>query len=358
MESRKVQKVGYSTITVSLPSGWVKQNNISPGDLVFIIPEKDGTLKIVPSQIAQKEEAEEYIINADACDEPGMLERIIIGSYILGRDVIRVTSSSRIRKEHINEIRRIVRKLIGLGILEETPENILLQCSVDVTKFKLDMLFRRLSVIASTILSEAMQAFLERNNDLAEEAINREDEADTIYYLAVRLLLSAQIKPDIAEKIGATDILIIPATRLMLQNLELIADYSEDIAKAVIKLEVYRDKLSKDVIERIFRLSELAQTIFQKAVDCVFTGDIKVANGLLEMQNVLEIESNRLMQELPEIPYLRLIVSTLDKIADKGATIAHIAINRALEEPSKYVEDIIRIVKHVRTLPLPTRKKT
>ena len=358
MESRKVQKVGYSTITVSLPSGWVKQNNISPGDLVFIIPEKDGTLKIVPSQIAQKEEAEEYIINADACDEPGMLERIIIGSYILGRDVIRVTSTNRIRKEHINEIRRIVRKLIGLGILEETPKNILLQCSVDVTKFKLDMLFRRLSVIASTILSEAMQAFLERNNDLAEEAINREDEADTIYYLAVRLLLSAQIKPDIAEKIGATDILIIPATRLMLQNLELIADYSEDIAKAVIKLEVYRDKLSKDVIERIFRLSELAQTIFQKAVDCVFTGDIKVANGLLEMQNVLEIESNRLMQELPEIPYLRLIVSTLDKIADKGATIAHIAINRALEEPSKYVEDIIRIVKHVRTLPLPTRKKT
>ena len=358
MESRKVQKVGYSTITVSLPSGWVKQNNISPGDLVFIIPEKDGTLKIVPSQIAQKEESEEYIINADACDEPGMLERIIIGSYILGRDVIRVTSTNRIRKEHINEIRRIVRKLIGLGILEETPKNILLQCSVDVTKFKLDMLFRRLSVIASTILSEAMQAFLERNNDLAGEAINREDEADTIYYLAVRLLLSAQIKPDIAEKIGATDILIIPATRLMLQNLELIADYSEDIAKAVIKLEVYRDKLSKDVIERIFRLSELAQTIFQKAVDCVFTGDIKVANGLLEMQNVLEIESNRLMQELPEIPYLRLIVSTLDKIADKGATIAHIAINRALEEPSKYVEDIIRIVKHVRTLPLPTRKKT
>lgn len=358
MESRKVQKVGYSTITVSLPSGWVKQNNISPGDLVFIIPEKDGTLKIVPSQIAQKEEAEEYIINADACDEPGMLERIIIGSYILGRDVIRVTSTNRIRKEHINEIRMRVRKLIGLGILEETPKNILLQCSVDVTKFKLDMLFRRLSVIASTILSEAMQAFLERNNDLAEEAINREDEADTIYYLAVRLLLSAQIKPDIAEKIGATDILIIPATRLMLQNLELIADYSEDIAKAVIKLEVYRDKLSTDVIERIFRLSELAQTIFQKAVDCVFTGDIKVANGLLEMQNVLEIESNRLMQELPEIPYLRLIVSTLDKIADKGATIANIAINRALEEPSKYVEDIIRIVKHVRTLPLPTRKKT
>ena len=361
MESRKVQKVGYSTMTVSLPSEWAKQNNINPGDLVFLIPEKDGTLKIMPSQIAQKEEAEEYIINADACDEQGLLERIVVGSYILGRDVIRVTSATRIRKEHVDEIRRIVRKLIGLGILEETPKNILLQCSVDPTKFKLDMLTRRLSLIASTILSETMRAFLDNNKSLANEAINREDEADTIYYLAVRLLLSAQSKPDIAEQIGATDILFIPATRLILQYLELIADYSEDMAKKIIAIEVYRDKLEKDIVENICHLGELTQTIFQRAVDCVFTRDLKVANGVLEMKNVLEMESERLMRELPEIPFLRAIISCLDKIADKGATIADVAINRALEKPSKYVENIIRTVKHVRTLPSlppPTRKKT
>jgi phosphate uptake regulator len=357
LESRKVQKVGYSTMTVSLPSEWAKQNNINPGDLVFLIPERDGTLKIVPSQMALKEEAEEYIINADACDEQGMLERIIVGSYILGRDVIRVTSSSRIEKAHVDEIRRIVRKLIGLGILEETPNNILLQCSVDPAKFKLDMLIRRLSLIASTILSEAMQAFLERNDSLANEAISREDEADTIYYLAVRLLLSAQARPSVAEQIGATDILFIPATRLILQYLELIADYSEDIAKKIINMEPYRDKIPKEIVERIYHMSELTQTIFQKALDCIFTRDLKVANGVLEMKNVLEMEAEKLMREAPEIPYLRANISCLNKIADKGATIADIAINRALEQPRKDVEHIIRIVKHVRTAPLPTKKK-
>lgn len=345
-------------MTVSLPSEWAKQNNIKPGDLVFLIPERDGTLKIVPGQIAQKEEAEEYIINADACDEQGMLERVIVGSYILGRDVVRVTSSSRISKAHVDEVRRIVRKLIGLGILEETQKNILLQCSVDPAKFKLDMLIRRLSLIASTILSEAMQAFLEKNESLAQEAINREDEADTIYYLAVRLLLSAQLKPDIAEQIGATDILFIPATRLILQYLELIADYSEDMARKIVDLEIYRDKLAKDDVEKIYHLSELTQTIFQKALDCIFTRDLRVANGVLEMENVLEIECNKLMRELPEIPYLRAIVSCLNKIADKGATLADIAINRALERPSKDVENIVRTVRHVRTLPLSIKKKT
>jgi hypothetical protein len=76
------------------------------------------------------------------------------------------------------------------------------------------------------------------------------------------------------------------------------------------------------------------------------------------MANVLEIECNKLMHELPEIPYLRAIVSCLNKIADKGATLADIAINRALERPSKDVENIVRTVRHVRTLPLPIKKKT
>ena len=352
MEGRKVQKVGYSTITVSLPSKWVKQNKIRPGDLVFVSIEKDGTLRIMPSQIALREEAEEYIINADACSEPGMVERIIIGSYILGRDVIRVSSQSRIRGECVHEIRRIVRKLIGLGILEETPNHILLQCSIDPTKFKLDMLIRRLAVVASTILSDALQALVEGNYAMAEEAISREDEADMIYYLAVRLLLSAQMKPDIAEQIGATDTRFIPAIRLILQYLELVADYSEDIAREVLELKIYRDKVPKDLIKTIFDIGEMTRTILDKAVDCLFTGDIKVANSLLQLKETIEIECNKFLQVAPVVPHLRSIVSTLQKIADKGATIAEIAINRSLETRGKGVDEILRVVKHVRQLPV------
>jgi phosphate uptake regulator len=357
LEIRKVQRVGHSTMTVSLPNEWIKEQGIKPRDLLFIMPERDGSLKIMPRHIAQREEAEEYIVNADACDEPGMLERIIVGSYILGRDVIRVTSTSRIGKNHIDEVRRIVQKLIGLGILEETPKSILLQCSIDSTKFKLDMLIRRLALIASTILSEAMQGFKEKKYDIVEEAIAREDEADKIYYLAVRLLLSAQVKPAIAEEVGMVDLLFIPAARLILQYLELVADYSEYLAREVLEMEVYRSRLPEDVVDRIFHLSELTQTILQKSIECIFTRDLKVANQLLEMRKVLEIDLNRLMREAPEIPYIRSILSCLSKIADKGATMAEIAINRALEDPSKYVGDVVQAVRHVRTLPLTIGKK-
>jgi len=357
VESRKVQKVGYSTITVSLPSEWVRQNSIEPGDLVFIVPELDGTLRIVPRDLARREESEEYIINADVCDDKRLLERLIVGSYILGRDVIRITSTSRIKSECVEEVRGIVRKLIGLGILEETPKNILLQCSVDPTKFQMDMLIRRLSLIALTIYSEAMQTLLEKDTTLAADAISREDEADMIFFLATRLLVLAQRKRDLAEKIGLTKLILIPCTCLILQYLELIADYSEDIAKRIIELEKYKATLSKTTLERIYHLGELTQTIFQKAVDCIFTRDLKIANSLLEMRNVLESEFEKEMRELPEIPYLRTIVSTLSKIADKGAIIAKLAINTTLMKSDEQVGKILKIRKHERTTPLSVETK-
>ncbi|MEA2090431.1 MAG: phosphate uptake regulator PhoU [Thermoproteota archaeon] len=357
MESRKVQKVGYSTITVSLPSRWVKRHNIKPSDLVFIVPEVDGTLRIVPSDLARKEEAEEYIVNADVCVEKGFLERLIVGSYLLGRDVIRITSTSRIKSECVEEARGIVHKLIGIGILEETPKNILLQCSVDPTKFQMDMLIRRLSLIASTIYSEAMQALLEKDTTLAIDAINREDEADMIYFLATRLLVLAQRKRDIAEKIGLTKIILIPCTCLLLQYLELIADYSEDIAKQVIELEKYKAPLSKTTLEKIDHLGELTHTIFQKAVDCIFTKDLKIANSLLEMHKVLESEIEQETYKEQEIPHLRTIISTLSKIADKGATIANLSINTTLMKSDKEIGRILKIKKHERTVPFPVKRK-
>jgi phosphate uptake regulator len=357
VESRKVQKVGYSTMTVSLPSEWVKRKNIKPGDIVFIVPEIDGTLRIVPSDLARREEAEEFIVNADVCDEKRMLERLVVGSYILGRDVVRITSTSRIKSECIGEVRKIVQRLIGLGILEESPKNILLQCSIDPTKFQMDMLIRRLSLIASTIYSEAIQALLKNDTTLAMDAISREDEADMIFFLATRLLVLAQRKRDIAEKIGFSKLILIPCTCVILQYLELIADYSEYMAKEVIELQKSKIKLGKPILEKVYQLSEVTETIFQKAVDCIFTKDLKVANSLLEMHKVLESEIEQEMHQLSENPYLRTIVSTLSKIADKGAVIAKLAINTILMKSDEQVGKILKIKRHTRTTPLPVKRK-
>ena len=101
MESRKVQRVGYSTYSVSLPKNWVKEVGLKPGDIVMLNEEKDGSLKLVPSNLVErKAQTEECVINSDFCTDPGMLERIIVGNYTLGLDSFSVVSSSRISRGH------------------------------------------------------------------------------------------------------------------------------------------------------------------------------------------------------------------------------------------------------------------
>lgn len=282
------------------------------------------------------ERVQEYVCNSDLCDEPRMLERIIVGSYILGRDLFSVISSERVSSEHAGETRRIMRKLIGLGIVEETADRITLQCSVDPRKYSLDMLLRRVSTISLTIVKEATQALIDSDISLAEDAISREDEADMMYLLAMRLLISAQRRREVAEEIGLKDPLHILYFGLMLRYLELIADYAEEIAHRVVELlRRYPNRLPKWVVERIGQLNDLAYDLVMRSVDCFFIGDIKVANSILEMQKFIESERDKLTQKLPEIPHLRLILWNITRIADNGKGIAFIAINNALERKTK-----------------------
>ena len=48
MESRKIQRVGYSTFSISLPKEWVENTGLKQGDLIMIATEKDGSLKLIP----------------------------------------------------------------------------------------------------------------------------------------------------------------------------------------------------------------------------------------------------------------------------------------------------------------------
>jgi phosphate uptake regulator len=154
--------------------------------------------------------------------------------------------------------------------------------------------------------------------------------------LAMRLLISAQRKREVAEEIGLKDPLHILYFGLMLRYLELIADYAEEIARRVIELlQKYKDRLSKKIIEKINNLNDLAHDLVLKSVDCFFIGDIKIANSLLEMLSFIELERDKLTQELPEIPHLRLILWNINRIADNGGGIALVAINNALERKTE-----------------------
>jgi phosphate uptake regulator len=333
--NRKIQRVGRSTLSISIPRLWAKERGIQQGDNVLLVSESDGSLRLIPSKsYKSRERLEECICNSDLCDEPRLLERIIVGNYILGREIISVISSERVSSEHIEEIREITSKLIGLAIVEETPDLITLQCSVDPRKYSLEMLLRRLSTISLTMVKESGQALVHFDTSLAKVAMKREDEADAMYSLALRLLISAQRRREIAEEIELSNPLHILYFGLMLRYLELVADYAGENARRAFVLEKYKDRLPEWVVQRIGNLNDLAYDLLVKSVDCFFIGDIKIASNTMNIQESIESERDKLMRELPEIPNLRLMLWNITRIADCGQSIALVGLNNALERKS------------------------
>ena len=347
MENRKVQRVGKLTLSVSLPNTWAKEHGVKQGDLIAFRPENDGSLRLMLSPLAEKIGASsEVSVPAELCNEPGLLERIIVGNYVLGRDTIRIVAPRRLNSTHISNVRNVLHKLIGLSIIEETSNQLILQCSVDPSKFPIDIVIRRLYVLASTICQEAMQALFEDNSDLAKGAILREDEADMMCFLALRLLLLTQQDRGLAKKISLTDPLHLMGNRHVVSLLEEMADWGENMAESALAMKTHGENISKQLINSISKISELSIKISNGAINSLFSGDISAANrSINDHKKLIELEEDKIINGItnnirhPEsISCLRSLIWGIRRIGEIGAEIAQVAINRALEKSIKYSE--------------------
>src|SRR5581483_1676485 len=106
VESRKVQKVGTSTLSVSLHKEWAEKQGVEKGDILMFEDLRDGSLRIAPSKLGGPRIRDAvYVINADLATDKGMLGRIVVGNYVIGRNHLVIRSKTRIKSEHIREVR-------------------------------------------------------------------------------------------------------------------------------------------------------------------------------------------------------------------------------------------------------------
>ena len=335
MEPRKIQKVGYSTLSVSIPMNWAKKTGIKKGDVVFISEESDGALRITPEP-TKTEDQSIYVVNVDNCDNTKVLARVIVGNYVLGRNLIKVESERRLMREQIESIREVTQKLLGIGIIEESDRHLLLQCSIDPKNFPIDTVIRRLYVITSIMFKEGMDALIDRDMELAKDALAREHEADTIFWLLTRLLASAQQSRLVSEAIGINEPMDVVENNLIAWYLEMIGDRLYAIAQNVISLEDLRNDEEEELFERLSQIGLVVFTMFDQAMKSMFDGDIKLASDAVDLYEAVGREEDSLLKEFtenhnPELSaFVNEIAWDLRIIAEYSTAIANISIDSVL----------------------------
>ncbi|MEM2067162.1 MAG: hypothetical protein QXJ88_01170, partial [Nitrososphaerota archaeon] len=118
---RRLQRLGTTTLVVSLPKQWVAERRLRPGDIVYIEVNGD-SLQIHSREVVQ--EPTSVTINADEVEKPEVLARIVASCFLQGYDIVRVVSNSGFTGTQIQEILATVESLPGFEVVEQTARQI------------------------------------------------------------------------------------------------------------------------------------------------------------------------------------------------------------------------------------------
>jgi phosphate uptake regulator len=340
METRKVQRLGPSTLAMTLPAEWAKEHDVKKGDEVSLRMGGKGTLTVLPESASTEDS--KAVIRADALDADA-LERAIVAQYVLGRRIIHVEKAEgALDSEHINAVYRAETQLMGLGVIEETPERIAIRCSVDPEDFELDNLLRRLENTGSTMRGEAIKALAHGNPDLAQRALNRERQANKIFVLLLRLIFTAYQNPNLCRAVGVESGFPLIGYRSVAKNLELTADNAEDIANICLDADGHTLDVDSATMRRIREFTDQVDEITAKAVQAVVERDYDLTVEVKELFTEISDRERDILADLPEMPNdelleVREVLVSLQQTAQYAVRNAEIAANLALDEESEHV---------------------
>jgi phosphate uptake regulator len=341
METRKVQRLGPSTLAMTLPAEWAKEHNVDKGDEVSLRMGGKGTLTVLPESASQEDSS--ATIRADNLDADS-LERAIVAQYVLGRRVIHIQKDDgALDSEHINAVYQAETQLMGLGVIEETPDRIAIRCSVDPEDFTLDNLLERLENTGSTMRGEAIKALAHGNTDLAERALNRERQANKIFVLLLRLIFTAYQNPNLARAVGLESGFPLIGYRSVAKNLELTADNAEDIATIVADGEGDTLDVDSKTMRRIREFTDQVDELTRTAVQAVVERDYDKTVECRTLFRQLRDREQEILDDLPEMTndevlQIREVLVSLQQTAQYAMRNAEIAANLALNEESDHVQ--------------------
>jgi phosphate uptake regulator len=310
--ARRLQQIG-SSILVSLPSLWIKNNNLKKGNIVPLHINRDNSISIFPSEDDMADKIKELTIPYPSVSMD-MLVNQVYGGYLLGYDMIRIKASSQISFEDADRIKKAMRKLVGLEIVDEDGFHMSAQFLLD----------------ADTL--DAVK--LKQNSSIRKVISGRDDEVDRQYFLLVRLIRSAMMDQKLAGKLNLSNIDILDY-RIAANLLESAGDYIVDLVNAI-------DLSSIKAIDEIVEAGVLVEKMHEKSVAAFVNKNRSESNGIVKMYDNFKQIINSVKRSVDSkdlestVAVLNLIYS-MDKIARCWVDVADLVKPVHLTAPLKNV---------------------
>ena len=258
--TRRVQKVGGSSLSVTLPKNWIEEINLKPGDILTFREMSGGRLELAKeTQGDYSPEAQKTVhIDMDS-EEPNMLTRLIVGSYVAGHDNVIIKSKDQFTEAQKEEAARAVKRMLGLSLVEQSGNTMEFQNFIDPIKHRLDHIMSRVIGVLTAEIIGCRKGFAESNKEPIEAVADLEDEVDSFYLLMIRQLLLSSENYRLAKGLGIENHRYQMGFRLVIKELERFADLIFSISRELWLLvdsnAKLPDELRKDIIEMLTNLN-------------------------------------------------------------------------------------------------------
>jgi len=167
-ETRKVQRLGQSSLIVTLPKNWVKRVGLKPGDIVYIEDEGD-SLRIKPARPSTEDRR--TTIDSSELGKLGIgIGQLLSCLYLLGFDQVRIEN---VDHHFVAEARRVARRLSGVEVLA-SANTVEVRSLIDVGRLDLkDLVNNTISLLTEMFerLEMAISSGKSLDSTLYEEAI-------------------------------------------------------------------------------------------------------------------------------------------------------------------------------------------
>jgi phosphate uptake regulator len=332
METRKVQVTGGSTYTVSLPKKWATENDVSSGTVVEFHAEND----LLLLQPQKEDNHTEGNLDVTGLTDDQDLIRAVMTMYVSGFDIITL-ETDRMTAEQRRTIRDATQGLVGLEVIEETGDRIVLQDLLDSSELSIENAITRMRLVSLAMLEDAVEALLTDDEQLAQDVIERDDDVDRLWYMTSRVFRTVLRNPTAADEVGFKRETCFDY-QSSARQLERIADHANKIA--ALSLEV--EQIPASVITPLRELQTEASIVPDTAMDALLGGEdddpVGMANSARAHLDVVDEKARAvgtIIRDLdPQLAQvLGLVVDSLSRTADYGANIAESALQKAAPRP-------------------------
>lgn len=263
---RRLQRIG-SSILVSLPKEWVEANNLEKSSQVELETGQNSISITANKELRQTKELEiSYPLPKDE-----NIVADITGAYLLGYDIIKITSTNTIPSIDRENIRNSMRRLVGMEIVEEDSSNINMQFLLDSTTLSPEKILKRISSITLGMYDDVLKGLVSEDKANLKTLSNRDVEVNRQYFLLVRLIRSTLVDIRLSSIFNLENIDVL--------DYRIAANILENAGDTIVELgeSIYNSNVSKSQLKKIYDVAKDFEMLAEKSIDAFIRHDRRLA---------------------------------------------------------------------------------